>query len=1112
MAPLYKKLLLVSFFIVSFFTQLTATNYYVRKSGDDGNNGLTPETAWLTVSKAASSSLSPGDTVIIGKGDYWERITISHSGTSDNPIVYYGDYTGEYTGDGVGAIRIGTSSKDDACKVDNKSNLDFLRIKFQGSKKRGVYLKNAENIRIRNCQFRWNTQYGIYSIGAKGFVEIVADTIYGSSTAAIFFYRSNSNLRLLIKGNYINENKYGIYLKNTNVDSVCNNVIHNINYYGLMVYYSNECNAICNNEIYNVCNYYGIYIHRSNSSKINNNTIYNIQRRGIYAYAKSSSYSIGSIEHNVIHDIWCEHGIYINRINCNKISNNTIYKIDERGIYFYGCNGYTVGAVDSNSIHDCWKEGIYLYKTRNVNSISENVIYKTTYGIYWNSDKYYTISSLSKNILFSNYNCGIHLKKNKNSILSNNLIYANKYWDCYGIYIKDNGNKTVDLKNNTIYQAGKCGIYGKNVNGTWKNNIVMGHHKWGIKGDGNFNVVDSYNCVYDNSTNWAGKASQGTGSFSEDPLFVDPDGADNVIGGSNWEDDDLHIKSTGGSWHFGAWTADDEDSPCLDTGDPSDDYSHEPEDNGDRINIGCYGNTSQASKSFSSCPITATYTDFPDSTWMLIGVPIVPWEGTPPGDPFAVFGDDFGNTRPENGTNWYCLHWTTEDSVCEYYEYDDGTIYQPPDCYPGIGYFVWHAMTQPVDVDVLGCPLTTPDTLIVAQAPEVDWTPPAPGYNMFANPFNYTTDWSNTRVLKIAVEEEHEYSLSEAAEEGWISQYAYTWNHKASQYEIIVPDEDNHSDSLSVWQGYYFVQIDSITNLKLIVPPERVLAKPSEISRMLSKLGGKYNYRTSSVSKSWDWFLKLSVFSDDYKMQDAENGIGVSSQATDDFDGWDAFDFRGTDMWGNFVQLQFVNSDGRTFAYDIHSIFDVSSEWKIKIITNSWNVDKNFSLSCPQIRLVPETVKFSLYDSDKTLLVDDLRANDSYDFSLPDSTRIFYIRATKVQDETSPEFSFVISQNIFAPNDLTVYIVPSEPLVTIQADFDETPADLTEIPSPPYVYYGKKYLSGSGSLQLNVSGTDASGNSGTGSTTIQYQLMKISENNKLVNEDAGVKLIVPAGV
>ncbi|RKY54896.1 MAG: hypothetical protein DRP89_04320, partial [Candidatus Neomarinimicrobiota bacterium] len=125
---------------------------------------------------------------------------------------------------------------------------------------------------------------------------------------------------------------------------------------------------------------------------------------------------------------------------------------------------------------------------------------------------------------------------------------------------------------------------------------------------------------------------------------------------------------------------------------------------------------------------------------------------------------------------------------------------------------------------------------------------------------------------------------------------------------------------------------------------------------------------------------------------------------------------------------------------------------------------------------------------------------------------IFYIRATKVQDETSPEFSFVISQNIFAPNDLTVYIIPSEPLATIQADFNETPADLTEIPSPPYVYYGKKYLTGSGSLQVSVSGTDASGNSGSGSTTIQYQLMKISENNKLVDEDAGVKLIVPAGV
>ncbi|MHC4122189.1 MAG: M6 family metalloprotease domain-containing protein [Planctomycetota bacterium] len=48
------------------------------------------------------------------------------------------------------------------------------------------------------------------------------------------------------------------------------------------------------------------------------------------------------------------------------------------------------------------------------------------------------------------------------------------------------------------------------------------------------------------------------------------------------------------------WELDDVNSPCIDAGNPSSDYSDEPFHNGDRINMGAYGNTSQASKSDSN--------------------------------------------------------------------------------------------------------------------------------------------------------------------------------------------------------------------------------------------------------------------------------------------------------------------------------------------------------------------------------------------------------------------------------------------------------------------------------------------------------------------------------
>jgi hypothetical protein len=72
--------------------------YYVRKTGNDTNDGLTPAAAFLTIDKAANT-VQPGDTVHIGAGVYRELVTMDTSGTSGNAIRYIGDVTGAYTGD-----------------------------------------------------------------------------------------------------------------------------------------------------------------------------------------------------------------------------------------------------------------------------------------------------------------------------------------------------------------------------------------------------------------------------------------------------------------------------------------------------------------------------------------------------------------------------------------------------------------------------------------------------------------------------------------------------------------------------------------------------------------------------------------------------------------------------------------------------------------------------------------------------------------------------------------------------------------------------------------------------------------------------------------------------
>ncbi|MCP4260778.1 MAG: hypothetical protein GY774_25115 [Planctomycetes bacterium] len=81
---------------------------------------------------------------------------------------------------------------------------------------------------------------------------------------------------------------------------------------------------------------------------------------------------------------------------------------------------------------------------------------------------------------------------------------------------------------------------------------------------------------------WAGE-----GNIDTDPLFAD------AVNG------DYHLKSQGGRWNPASksWIVNDVTSPCIDAGDPITPVSVEPLPNGDIINIGAYGGTSEASKS-----------------------------------------------------------------------------------------------------------------------------------------------------------------------------------------------------------------------------------------------------------------------------------------------------------------------------------------------------------------------------------------------------------------------------------------------------------------------------------------------------------------------------------
>jgi len=94
----------------------------------------------------------------------------------------------------------------------------------------------------------------------------------------------------------------------------------------------------------------------------------------------------------------------------------------------------------------------------------------------------------------------------------------------------------------------------------------------------------------------------GEGNTDIDPLFAAPGywDADEDV----WVDGDYHLQSQAGRWDPVAqgWVQDDVTSPCIDAGDPTAPVGDEPSPNGGIVNLGAYGGTAEASKSWFDGP------------------------------------------------------------------------------------------------------------------------------------------------------------------------------------------------------------------------------------------------------------------------------------------------------------------------------------------------------------------------------------------------------------------------------------------------------------------------------------------------------------------------------
>jgi predicted outer membrane repeat protein len=99
------------------------------------------------------------------------------------------------------------------------------------------------------------------------------------------------------------------------------------------------------------------------------------------------------------------------------------------------------------------------------------------------------------------------------------------------------------------------------------------------------------------------------GNIDKDPCFAapgywDPNGTPEDVNDDFWVDGDYHLMSQAGRWDANSqsWVKDNITSPCIDAGDPKSPIGLEPFPNGGIINMGAYGGTAEASKSYFGKP------------------------------------------------------------------------------------------------------------------------------------------------------------------------------------------------------------------------------------------------------------------------------------------------------------------------------------------------------------------------------------------------------------------------------------------------------------------------------------------------------------------------------
>ena len=462
---------------------------------------------------------------------------------SPAPIVYVaGDVSGDFNCDG----------KDDHVQINQA-----LKFVADNSKYTTVYLKGPFTYVINDTLLIGSNT--ILEGDSTAVIKLANNASWPTMKPLIKQMSSSGNDNIIIRGFEVNANHNG-NLK----------VSKGKGYYNIM--YLTYCKNI---KVYNMYMHDGhgdgLRVKYGENIQFYNNKISMLGHDGLFV---SECKNVEAWNNKIV----CRTNSGLRVWNSNKVKLHD----NEIDSLYYQCTGgpgiqieKSAGVMDSieiynNILHDTYGPGIWIfnYDTSATKEQGKNI--RIHHNIFYNTGTNTGIS----------WTGGIVVSGFHDTLIENNVFdgayhaaIVHMYPEVYSPSYSSKSGYTTTVRNNIIVNT-QSRI--KNPSGTGYGvvNYLTKNHKF---------VLEN-NCLYNNAAgNY--KSCTSKSDIYLNPLFVNP------------KSRDYHLQSAAGHWDGKKWVKDKMNSPCIDAGYVYSDYSNELKPNGNRINIGRYGNTKYASLS-----------------------------------------------------------------------------------------------------------------------------------------------------------------------------------------------------------------------------------------------------------------------------------------------------------------------------------------------------------------------------------------------------------------------------------------------------------------------------------------------------------------------------------